>query len=263
MRMRVIDAGVETRMSVPARIGAGARAVLRLLPAPRSTPFTFYYLVVLALTTLLLHYGRPSVVHRLLALSSTDVVNLQRHPVQALLLSALWLSDQNWLIYALIFTAVIAPLERRIGTRWTILIFASGHVLATLATELPVLVAVHTHLLPWVDAHLLDVGVSYGFFAVAGALSILLPTPARWWVLGLLNASIVAIYLEMDPGSADALVTVAGHVLSLYIGMLGWLPWLRRRGLVSSLRLPPWPTGWWTRRRKAVVASATVSAGTP
>jgi hypothetical protein len=238
--------------------------VLRLLPAPRTTPFTFYYLGVLALTTLLLRFGRPAAVHRLLALSSTDVVNLQRHPIQALLLSALWLSDQHWLIYALIFTAVIAPLERLIGTRWTILIFASGHVLATLATELPVLVAVHAHLLPWVDAHLLDVGVSYGFFAVAGALSVLLPTPARWWVLALLNASILAIYLGMDPASVEALVTVAGHILSLYIGMLGWLPWLRRRGLVGSLRVPLLANRRKTDDPTGVITAATAApAGTP
>ena len=250
MSEQATDAG---RPSASARIRAG----LRLLPAPRRTPFTFYYLGVLALTTLLLHFGKPSAVHRLLALSSTDAVNLQRHPIQVLLLSALWLQDAHWLIYALIFTAVIAPLERRIGTKWTILIFASGHVLASLATELPVLIAVHAHLLPRVDAHLLDVGVSYGFFAVAGALSVLLPTPFRWWVLGLLNASIVAIYLSTDPTSTDATVTVAGHLLSLYIGMLGWLPWLRRRGLVGSLPLPQWLT-W---RRKAATAPATVATG--
>ena len=258
MSEQAADAGNQTRPSAQARIQAGARQVLRLLPSPRRTPFTFYYLGVLALTTLLLHFGKPSAVHRLLALSSTDAVNLQRHPIQVLLLSALWLQDAHWLIYALIFTAVIAPLERRIGTRWTILIFASGHVLASLATELPVLVAVHAHLLPRVDAHLLDVGVSYGFFAVAGALSVLLPTPFRWWVLGLLNASIMAIYLSMDPTSTDATVTVAGHLLSLYIGMLGWLPWLRRRGLVGSLPLPQW-LAW---RRKAGTASATAAAGT-
>ncbi|HEX4703988.1 MAG TPA: rhomboid-like protein [Pseudonocardiaceae bacterium] len=245
------------RRSLTARIGVGARTVLRLLPSPRTTPFTFWYLGLLALTTILLNYGRPAAVHRLLAVSSTDAVNLQRHPIQVLFLSALWLQDAHWFVYAIIFTAVIAPLERRVGTKFTVLIFASGHVLATLATELPVLWAVRTHLLPIVDAHLIDVGVSYGFFAVAGALSMLLPTPARWWVLGLLNACIIGIYLGMDPGSTDAMVTVAGHVLSLYIGMLGWLPWLRRRGLVGSLHLPGRLAGW----RKGIVAPAPAPAG--
>ena len=74
-------------------------------------------------------------------------------------------------------------------------------------------------------------------------------------MLGLLNATILAVYLGMDPTSTDAIVTVAGHVLSLYIGMLGWLPWLRRRGLVASLRLP---TAW----RKGFVTPSAAPAGT-
>lgn len=239
--------------SVRARVGSVVRTAVRLLPTARATPFTFWYLGLLALTTLLLHYGRPEAVHRLLAMSSTDAVNLQRHPIQVLFLSALWLQDAHWLAYAAIFTLVLAPLERRIGTRTTILVFASGHVLATLATELPVLWAVRTHVLPVMDAHLLDVGVSYGFFATAGALVLMLPTPARWWVVGLLNASIVAIYLSMDPTTTDATVTAVGHLLSLYIGMVGWLPWLRRRHLVGSFRLPVWLVRW----TRGVVEAAT------
>jgi hypothetical protein len=211
------------------------RSFVRLFPSPRSTPFTFWYLGVLGVTTLVLLSASPAVAQRLLALSSTDAVNLARHPVQVLFLSALWLPDEQWYVYVAIFALVLAPLERRIGTKWTVLVFASGHVLATLATELPVLWAVRTHLLPMIDAHLVDVGVSYGFFAAAGALLLMLPMPARWWVLGLLNACIFAIYFGSDPASVDSIVTVFGHALSLYIGMLGWLPWLRRRQLIGIL----------------------------
>jgi hypothetical protein len=184
------------------RLTRHARGFLRLLPSPRTTPFTFWYLGVLGFTTVLLHFGRPDVVDRLLAMSSTDAVNLAHHPVSVLFLSALWLQDAHWLVYAAIFTIVLAPLERRIGAGWTALVFASGHILASLATELPVLYAVRNHLLPTVDAHLLDVGVSYGFFATAGALVLMLPTPTRWWVLGLLNACILAIYLGAAAWSA-------------------------------------------------------------
>jgi hypothetical protein len=219
-------------------LGRRARAALRLLPSPRTTPFTFWYLGLLGLTTILLHFGRPAAVNQLLAMSSTSAANLERHPLQVLFLSALWLQDAHWLAYAAIFTLVLAPLERRIGAGWTVLVFASGHVLASLATELPVLWAVRTHLLPTVDAHLLDVGVSYGFFATAGALVLMLRTPARWWVLAALNACILAIYLSTGPTTTDAVVTVAGHTLALYTGMLGWLPWARRRRLIGSLRLP-------------------------
>lgn len=221
-------------------------AGLRLLPSPGRTPFTFWYLAVLGMTTLVLVSAKPELAQRLLTLSSTDAVNLARHPVRVLFLSALWLEDEQWFAYVAIFALVLAPLERRIGTKWTVLVFASGHVLATLATELPVMWAVRTHVLPMIDAHLVDVGVSYGFFATAGALVLMLPTPARWWVLGLLNACVLGIYLGTDPTSADSIVTVFGHALSLYIGMIGWLPWLRRRGLIGSLHVPAW------LRRRAV-----------
>lgn len=225
-------------MSWRAGVWPACRRALRLLPTPHTTPFTFWYLVVLLLTTLLIRFGTPTVVHHLIAMSSTDAANLQRHPITVLFLSALWLADQHWLIYAGIFTAVIAPLERRIGTRWTVLVFASGHIIATLATELPVLWGVRADLLPHADAHLIDIGVSYGFFATAGALLLMLPTPARWWAIGAVNVTILVIYVGMGPDSAEAVVTVLGHLIAAYIGMLGWLPWLRRRDLVGSLPMP-------------------------
>lgn len=221
-----------------ARLRRLAVAGVRLLPSPRATPFTFWYLVLLGLTTLLLHFGRPAAVGRLLAMSSTDATNLAHHPIRVLFLSALWLADAHWLVYAAIFTLALAPLERRVGALWTVLVFASGHVLASLATELPVLWAVRSHLLPPVDAHLVDVGVSYGFFATAGALLLTVPTPVRWWLLATLNCCIVAIYLGSGPTRIDAVVTVAGHALALHTGMVGWAPWARRHGLVGSLRLP-------------------------
>lgn len=219
-----------------ARAQEVAGTLRRVLPTPAATPFTFWYLVLLALTTAVLRLVSPTVMHHLLALSSTDAANLQHHAVRVLLLSAIWLPDADWLPYAVIFTAVLAPLERRMGTGATLAVFASGHVLASLATELPVLWAVRSHLLPRVDAHLIDVGVSYGFCAAAGVLLLLLASPARWWAAGALGIAIAALYLGADPASTDSVVTVAGHLLSVTVGALGWLPTLRRRGLLGSLR---------------------------
>lgn len=237
----------ELPQTAPARprfLGAGSvsRSIVRALPRPTDTPFTFWYLIVLALTTMLFDFAKPSVAHRLLALSSTNAMNLQTHPLEVLFLSALWLDGQHWLIYAAIFTVVIAPLERRIGSWWTALIFASGHVLATLATELPVLWAIKAHWLPHNDAHLLDIGVSYGLAATAGALLLLLAAPARWWATSALVAAILAAYLYMGLGDTDSIVTTAGHLTAGAIGMLGWYRWLRKRGLIGSLRLPSWRT---------------------
>lgn len=230
-----------------------SRSIVRVLPRPVETPFTFWYLIVLALTTMLLDFAKPSVAHRLLSMSSTNAMNLQTHPLEVLFLSALWLEGKHWIIYAAIFTLVIAPLERRIGSWATALVFASGHVLATLATELPVLWAIKAHLLPHNDAHLLDIGVSYGLAATAGALLLLLAAPARWWATGALIAAILAAYLYMGLADTDSIVTTAGHLTAGAIGMLGWYPWLRKRDLIGSLRLR-------TFRRAAVAPALATGA---
>ena len=53
----------------------------RYVPNPKTTPFTFGYLVVLLATTLLLEFADPAVTDRLLQLSSTDAHNLWRRPL--------------------------------------------------------------------------------------------------------------------------------------------------------------------------------------
>jgi hypothetical protein len=45
------------------------------------------------------------------------------------------------------------------------------------------------------------------------------------------------IYLTDEPGTLLSIVTVAGHAIAAHIGMVGWQPWLRRRGLTGTLRL--------------------------
>lgn len=214
-----------------------------LLPGPASTPFTFWYLTLLLATTVLQRTLGESVSAKLLAGASTDAHNLWHRPIMSLISSALWIEDSGWLVYVLIFALAVAPLERRVGAGWTFAVFASGHVLATLATELPVMVALRHGWLPAADGHWLDIGVSYGFFATAGALVPVLHKRLRAAVVMLLELVIVVIYLTDDPGSLLSVVTVAGHAIALHIGMIGWLPWLRRRGLVGTLRFtrPPEP----------------------
>ena len=200
------------------------------MPRPRTTPFTFGYLLALLATTILLRAVPASVAAHLLAIASTDAHNLQRHPLLSLVTSMLSVGGAHWLPYAVIFAVAIAPLERRIGPGWTAVVFASGHVLATLATELPVLGAITLHLLPDSTGRWLDIGVSYGFFCTAGALTNGLSGRGRAWAVGGLYAAITALYLATGPTSLSAVVTFAGHLVAVHIGMLCWRPWLRRRG---------------------------------
>ncbi|MEV6446151.1 rhomboid-like protein [Amycolatopsis sp. NPDC051716] len=204
-------------------------ALLRYVPNPKTTPFTFGYLVVLLATTLLLEFADPAVTDRLLQLSSTDAHNLWRRPLTSLLSSAIWLPGESWLIYALIFAIAVAPLERRFGARRTALVFFSGHIVATLATELPVMALISAHVLPTSAGHWLDIGVSYGFFTTAGALVFLLPGRARLLALAAMEAFIAAIWLSDDPAALDSVVTLLGHAFAAHFGLLVCGPWLRER----------------------------------
>ncbi|MEV5720860.1 rhomboid-like protein [Amycolatopsis mediterranei] len=204
-------------------------ALLRYVPNPKTTPFTFGYLVVLLATTLLLEFADPAVTTRLLQLSSTDAHNLWRRPLTSLLSSAIWLPGENWLVYALIFAIAVAPLERRFGARRTALVFLAGHIVATLVTELPVMALISAHVLPNSAGHWLDIGVSYGFFTTAGALVFLLPGRARLLALAATEAFIAAIWLSDDPTSLDSIVTLLGHAFAAHFGLLVCGPWLRER----------------------------------
>ncbi|MEV6622079.1 rhomboid-like protein [Amycolatopsis sp. NPDC051106] len=213
------------RIAVPRR---GLRVFARVVPNPRETPFTFGYLVLLLGTTLLLKFADPELTARLLQLSSTDAHNLWRRPLTSLLTSALWLSDEGWLAYVVIFTVAVAPLERRFGARRAATVFFSGHVLATLVTELPVMALISAHVLPNSAGHWLDIGVSYGFFTTAGALVFLLRGRARLAALAAVEAFIAVIWLGDDPASLDSVVTLLGHAVAAHFGLLFWGPRLRR-----------------------------------
>jgi hypothetical protein len=212
------------RIAVPRR---GLRAFGRIVPNPSETPFTFGYLVLLLGTTLLLKFADPELTARLLQLSSTDAHNLWRRPLTSLLTSALWLSDEGWLAYVVIFTIAVAPLERRFGVRRAATVFFSGHVLATLVTELPVMALISARVLPNSAGHWLDIGVSYGFFTTAGALVFLLRGRARLAALAAVEAFIAVIWLGDDPASLDSVVTLLGHAVAAHFGLLFWGPRLR------------------------------------
>lgn len=183
------------------------------LPSPRRTPLTAGYLVVLALSTRLLHLLDPAARDALLSRASTDVTHLASDPLGVMIASALFLPDLNWLLHAVELTAVLAPLERRFGAGQTLLVFACGHVPATLATELPVAYAVGHHLLPITAASRLDVGVSYGFYAVLGAGVLLAPARLRTALIAAAAAAVL-IPLAIDPE-----LTTVGHVVALGCGM--------------------------------------------
>ncbi|MCD0482906.1 hypothetical protein LO771_10970 [Streptacidiphilus sp. ASG 303] len=193
-----------------------------LLPGPRRTPFTFWYLVVLLATTLYARFGDPAAVRAAVDASSSDGWHLLHTPVRAMLLSGVWAAGPLWSPYLLAFTLVLAPLERRVGALRAALVFAAGHVLATLVSELPIALLVLTGGLGPAALHRIDVGVSYGVMACLGALSGLLPRPVRYGV----PAGAAALLLQRAFDGDDP-VTGVGHPSALLVGLLCW-PLVRR-----------------------------------
>ncbi|MFF4970999.1 rhomboid-like protein [Streptomyces sp. NPDC001083] len=212
---------VLARALAPAR--SRAPRAWRLLPTPTGTPFTFGYAALLAVVSTTADHAPPSLVHALQQGSSTDVAHLVRHPVLVLLASALWIAGGFASMYAAGFVLVLTALERRAGGLRTAGVFLLGHVVATLATEVPVGLSVLTGHLPGSSLHRLDYGISFGVAASVGALAGLLGPWLRWPVLIGFAAVLVGDLIAFtDP------LTDWGHLLSLAIGVSTW-PLVRRR----------------------------------
>ncbi|MER7404337.1 rhomboid-like protein [Streptomyces sp. NPDC000070] len=214
---------------VPERVAAGkprprlrTPRLWRLLPTPTDTPFTFGYATVLCVTSLISAYADPALVHALLQGFSTDVAHLVRTPELVLVGSALWLAGGVASPFAIAFVLVLTALERRIGGLRTAGVFLLGHVLATLATEVPVGLAVLAGQLPGSSLHRLDYGVSFGVAAGTGALAGLLPPWLRVPLLAAFGGMLLQDLLAFtDP------MTNWGHLIALAIGVATW-PVVRR-----------------------------------
>ncbi|MEW2403043.1 rhomboid-like protein [Streptomyces sp. NPDC046862] len=216
--------GAPTSTELAPRPSARPRAkrVRALLPTPAATPFTLVYAAVLLVTSAITEYADPSLVHTLHQGSSTDVAHLVQYPALVLFASALWVVGGVGSPYALGLVVVLTVLEHRIGGRRTAGVFLLGHVGATLATEVPVGLAVLAGHLPESSLHRLDYGISFGVAASVGALAGLLSPWLRWPLLvafgGVLVDDLIAF---QDP------MTNWGHLMALGIGVATW-PVIRR-----------------------------------
>ncbi|MFJ9820953.1 rhomboid-like protein [Streptomyces sp. NPDC101151] len=219
-------APARSKALAPSRAPAAARPSFRpwhFLPTPTGTPFTFAYAVVLAVTSLVAARTDPAVMHALYQGSSTDVAHLVRTPVLVLLTSALWIAGGIVSPYAAAFVLVLTGLERRIGGARAACVFLTGHVLATLATEVPVGLAVLFGHLPDTSLHRLDYGISFGVAASIGSLAGLLRPWVRWPLLTLVAGKLVNDLIAFrDP------MTNWGHLIALTLGIASW-PLVRRR----------------------------------
>jgi membrane associated rhomboid family serine protease len=195
----------------------------------RSAPLTVGYLIVLSATTVLLSVASTDRADRLLDTFSTNLHQLGRAPLRVLVGSAFWTSGwfelTQWVV---LFFAVLAPVERRLGRRRTLLAFAVGHVGATLMVAAGLWLAVQFGTVAPTVAFARDVGVSYGFFSVAALAAYLLARRVQLCYLTLL-IGYVTIAAAMSHTFTDF-----GHMTAVAIGLV-WYP-LRRSSWARTER---------------------------
>ncbi|MBV9822182.1 MAG: hypothetical protein JO144_08060 [Actinobacteria bacterium] len=200
---------------------------LRTLPTPsgllrvaRSAPLTCTVVLLAVVATVLLR-THPADLDDVVAWSSTNLHNLTRHPISALVASAFVIPGGLLPELALVAAGLLA-LERAVGTRSTLAVAAGGHVLATVLTEYGADLAGRLQLVAVVPDRP-DVGISYLMFAVLGGAVVLRSGALRLLGSLLLIASVTVPFL-LAPG-----LTTTGHLLSLGIGAgLGYLFFRRR-----------------------------------
>ncbi|MFD6873346.1 MULTISPECIES: rhomboid-like protein [unclassified Streptomyces] len=183
----------------------------------RSSPGTHIWLLIIAVTSVIVVIAPDRVEHVLLHRNSSNIHELVQHPIRALLSSAFWIENPASLaLYALLFECFHAPVERWLGTvRW-LLIVATAHITATLVSQKVLLMAIQDHRAPHSMTHVVDIGVSYGLAASVGVLTYRLPHPWRWFYL----AGAVAFF--GIPLLSDGSFTDLGHAISLAVGLLAW-----------------------------------------
>jgi len=194
--------------------GRWLRVLRSLLPGPRATPFTAGLLLVFAASATALRWTAADD-GPVLRWASTNLVNLDHHPVSALIASA-FVSQGSIVRNFLILAVAGAALERRSTPVRTAAVITAGHVIASLITEGAVRIAIAMHTDSRSAARQVDIGISYVMFTVVGAALRFLPL--RWRRVGVAGAlAYVGAKFLRDPG-----MTSCGHLLSLSIGLLSW-----------------------------------------
>lgn len=199
----------------------------------RASPFTFAYLMILSITTVVMVSSSNQVVTLLLREHSTNLHQLFTSPMRVLVLSAFWTPNYEFLVWAILFALVLAPAERWLGTRRWAVVFVAGHVLATLGVAWALWLAIrHGYAAKHLE-NAIDVGVSYGFASVAAVFSYRLPKLWRWvWAAALVAVTLAALLVGRT-------FTDAGHFLAVVIGFACY-PLTRGRELELRATSPIW-----------------------
>ncbi|MEU7728140.1 rhomboid-like protein [Streptomyces sp. NPDC040724] len=226
-------------MNSPSLWGPLGRPLRAIRAYPRRAPLTLAYVCLLLVSHAWVGHGlsadRAATV---LGHVSTNLDNLQNHPVSALLGSALFFDGTLTDVTSTGFVGTLITLglgvccclawaEHRWGKARAAAVFLGGHVAATLLTAVVITVALRHGWYPAAVRHALDYGVSYGAQTVLAIGTLALPRRGRLpWA---------AFVLAWPLGGADWTgplpdFTTIGHLMAaaLGFGLLG-VPAFRRR----------------------------------
>jgi hypothetical protein len=175
---------------------------------------TVAYAVILICVTATLSALGPSATDRVVRHASTNLHNLDHGHLGTLLGSAFVVeagAPYVWLP-GLVCLMGVAELLWQSGR--LALVFAVGHIGATLLVAAGLVVAVNFGWLPGSITRATDVGMSYGATAVLGTLSA--AVPRRWrraWIGWWLAVGVAVVWLGRD-------FTDVGHATAMVLGML-------------------------------------------
>ncbi len=191
-------------------------------------PFTYTWLVVLAITTIVQNTLTGRQLHVVLLHRSTNIHELATDPLGVLFSSLLWIDGKNLEPYLLLFTLFLAPAEHWLGhLRW-LAVGLSAHVLATYVSEGLLYLAIENHDASerFVRAH--DIGVSYFLVGIMGVLTYHIAKPWRWGYLAVLFLIFGFPLITMD--RIELSFTAIGHFAALVIGLAFYRMALERGG---------------------------------
>jgi hypothetical protein len=188
-----------------------------------SAPWTYAWLTVLLVTTVIQHQLSPSQLNTVLGERSTNLSHLASDPLHVLVSSLFWIDGGRWLPYLVLFSIFHATAERWLGAwRW-LLVGLSAHVLATYISEGLLAAAIDHGLANPALVDTRDIGVSYFLAGVIGVLTYHVAGRWRWLYL----AAVLLVYGL--PLLTDLNFTAIGHFSSVLIG-LAFYPLARGRG---------------------------------
>lgn len=159
----------------------------------------------------------------ILRASSTNLQGLGRHPLNVLVVSALWLDRGGYVFFVATFVLVLAPLEHWLGWWRALVAFAAGHVGASLLVALGLSIGVRTRQLDRSIARVIDVGASYGTASCAALLCYRVPRRGRMVAVAAVWTVLIAALVR------DANPTAWGHAAAAAIGFAGYPLTMRSR----------------------------------